>query len=89
MEGSEMDKPIFDQKSVENLKRIAKILAEGRPLDLKLNGRRVFFSEEARVEVELENNMHSKTWEVDIRWGEPRGERKRRKIGARVIPPLT
>lgn len=88
MEGSETKRPVADRKTVANLDQIVKMLSEGRSFNLRLNGRKVRFTERARLEIGLESDPRSGVWEIDIRWDDRRAEPAPRRIGARVIAPV-
>lgn len=88
MEGSENRRRIADRKTVANLGRVAQLMSEGRSFNLRLNGRRVRFTDGARLEIGLEGDPNSGVWEIDIRWEDRRAETALPRIRAKVIAPL-
>ena len=88
MESNEIKRPVADRKTVANLDRIVKMLSEGQSFNLRLNGRRVHFTEGARLEIGLESDPRSGIWEIDIRWDDRRAENTLPRIGAQVVAPL-
>ena len=68
MEGFEPKRPGTDAATAENLKRLARMIDRGTPLDLRVNGRRVSLPAEAKVSVDLDRDPRSGRVQVDIRW---------------------
>lgn len=71
MEGHEPDRRRTDGATAENLKRLARFIDSGAPLDLKLNGRRVTLPADANLSIDLDRDPRSGCVEVDIRWSLP------------------
>ena len=68
MEGHDLDRPRTDAATAENLNRLARLLSNGTPVDLKLNGRRVTLPADASLSIDLERDPETGRAEVDIRW---------------------
>ena len=68
MEGHEPKHSNTDAATAENLKRLAKMLSNGTPVNLKLNGRRVTLPADADLSIDLARDPETGCAEVDIRW---------------------
>jgi hypothetical protein len=68
MEGFEPKRPAADPAAAENLKHLARLLDQGVPLNLKINGRRVAMPTDANFAIDLDRDPRSGCVEVDIRW---------------------
>ena len=68
MEGFDPKPTSADDAAADNLKRLARMLDSGIPLNLKLNGRRVTLPADANLSIDLERDPRSGCVEVDIRW---------------------
>jgi hypothetical protein len=68
MEGFEPKRSAADPAAAENLKHLARLLDQGVPLNLKINGRRVAMPTDANFAINLDRDPRSGCVEVDIRW---------------------
>ena len=68
MEGREPGRSGTDAATTENLNRLARLLSNGVPVNLKLNGRRISLPEDASLTIDLERDPETGCAEVDIRW---------------------
>ncbi len=68
MEGFEPKRTAADPAAAENLKHLARLLDQGVPLNLKINGRRVAMPTDANFAINLDRDPRSGCVEVDIRW---------------------
>jgi hypothetical protein len=68
MEGREPARPETDAATAENLNHLARLLSNGAPVNLKLNGRRVALPDDASLTIDLERDPETGCAEVDIRW---------------------
>lgn len=73
MEGYEPKRPAADTATTENLKHLARLIDEGAPLSLRINGRRVALPADSSFAVDLERDSRSGCVKVDIRWSLPAG----------------
>ena len=56
MEGREPARPETDATTAENLNRLARLLSNGSPVSLKLNGRRVSLPDNESLTIYLERD---------------------------------
>ena len=68
MEGHDLERPRTDAATAENLNHLARLLSNGSPVNLKLNGRRVTLPADASLSIDLERDPETGCAEVDIRW---------------------
>ena len=83
MEGREPARPETDAATAENLNHLARLLSNGAPVNLKLNGRRVALPDDASLTIDLERDPETGCAEVDIRWSA--GSLASRRSGGRGI----
>lgn len=85
MEGFEPKRSAADPAAAENLKHLARLLDQGVPLNLKINGRRVAMPTDTNFAINLDRDPRSGCVEVDIRWT-AQFENEKRSVDAGASP---